>query len=110
MLGWGRDGDTTTVPDLLIQPLAVATMVEVLLDVASGARDGILLPDPDAVLVGPTFDEWPRPSRAPERRGRATSSMNTGFAVLSGPLRSRRGDSTRSNRLSGRNLIRNPIN
>ncbi len=100
MLSWGRTGDTTTVPDLLIQPLAVAAMVEVPLDVATGARDGdlvevagprpehlaamstafarhqgdavqivvgpasgpvrdgILLPDPDAVLVGPTFDEW----------------------------------------------------
>lgn len=92
-------GDTTKVPDLLIQPLAMAAMVEVLLDVASGGRngdlvgvtgrrtqlaaisaafarhegadaqvitapvgdairDGILLPGPDAVLVGPTFDEW----------------------------------------------------
>ena len=107
MIGWGRAGDTTTVPDLLIQPLAVAAMVAVLLDVASAARDGdlvevagprsehlaamstafarhqgdevqvvvgpigdavsggILLPSPDAVLVGPTFDEWlaaqPRP-------------------------------------------------
>ena len=99
-IGWGRDGDTTTVPDLLIQPLAVAAMVQVVLDVATGARDGdlvevagprteqlaamstafahhqgddvqivaapagkpvrdgILLPGPDAVLVGPTFDEW----------------------------------------------------
>lgn len=99
-IGWGRAGARTTVPDLLIQPLAVAAMVEVLLDVASGARegdlvevagprteqlaamstafarhegddvrvvvgpvgdairDGILLPGPDAVLVGPTFDEW----------------------------------------------------
>jgi|GEM_PF-3073008 len=99
-IGWGRAGDTTTVPDLLIQPLAVAAMVEVLLDVATGARDGalvevagprpeqlaamstafarhqgddvqviagpvgdavrdgILLPGPDAVLIGPAFDEW----------------------------------------------------
>jgi uncharacterized protein YbjT (DUF2867 family) len=103
MLGWGRadaDADTATVPDLSIQPLAVEAMVGVLLDVATGARDGdlvevagpraehlatmstefaehqgdgvrvvagpvgdavrdgILLPGPDAVLVGPTFDEW----------------------------------------------------
>jgi uncharacterized protein YbjT (DUF2867 family) len=100
MLGWGRAGDTTTVPDLVIQPLAVAAMVAVLLDVATGARDGdlvevagpktehlaamstafarhqgdevqvvvgpigdavrdgILLPSTDAVLVGPTFDDW----------------------------------------------------
>ncbi len=99
-IGWGRAGDTTTVPDLVIQPLAVAAMVAVLVNVASGARDsdlvevagprteqlaamstafarhqadtvrvvagpvgdavrdGILLPGPDAVLVGPTFDEW----------------------------------------------------
>jgi uncharacterized protein YbjT (DUF2867 family) len=106
-IAWGRAGDTTTVPDLSIQPLAVAAMVEVLLDVASGARDGdlvevagpraehlaamstafarhqgddvhvvagpvgdavrdgILLPRPDAVLVGPTFDEWLANSPAP---------------------------------------------
>jgi dTDP-4-dehydrorhamnose reductase len=99
-IGWGRDGDRTTVPDLLIQPLAVASMVEVALDVATGdrdgdvvevagpraehlgamsaafahhagddvrvvtgavgepVRDGILLPGPDGILVGPTFDEW----------------------------------------------------
>jgi dTDP-4-dehydrorhamnose reductase len=107
-IGWGRAGDMTTVPDLLIQPLAVAAMVEVLLDVASGARDGdlvevagprteqlaamstafarrqgddvrvvagsvgdairdgILLPSPDAVLVGPTFDEWLAHATAPD--------------------------------------------
>ena len=99
-IGWGRSGDTSTVPDLRIQPLAVAAMVEVLVDAASGTRagdviqvagprtehlaamstafahhegdpvqvvaaaagelvrDGILLPDPGAVLVGPSFDEW----------------------------------------------------
>lgn len=99
-IGWGRSGDTSTITDLLIQPLAVAAMVGVLLDVAEGARDddlvevagprteqlaamstafaqqnggdvqvvagpageavrdGILLPGPDAVLVGPTFAEW----------------------------------------------------
>ncbi len=99
-IGWGRSGDTTTITDLLIQPLAVAAMVGVLLDVADGTRDdglvevagprteqlaamstafarhagddvqvvaspaggavrdGILLPGPEAVFVGPTFDEW----------------------------------------------------
>lgn len=99
-IGWGRAGDATTVPDLLIQPLAVSALVEVLVDVASGdrggdtvevagprtehlaamstafashegnnvhviagpvgdaVRDGVLLPSSDAVLVGPTFDEW----------------------------------------------------
>jgi hypothetical protein len=36
-------GDTTKVPDLLIQPLAMAAMVEVLLDVASGGRNGDLV-------------------------------------------------------------------
>ena len=107
-IGWGRSGDTTIVPDLVIQPLAVAAMVEVLHDVASGARDGdlvevagpriehltsmstafarhqgddvqvvagpvgeavrggILLPGPDAVLVGPTFDQWLTAQPAPE--------------------------------------------
>jgi uncharacterized protein YbjT (DUF2867 family) len=99
-IDWGRTGDKSNVPDLSIQPLEVAAMVEVLLDAASGARDGdvvevagprnehlaamstayadyegdhvrvvpgpvgeavrdgILLPGPDAVLVGPTFGEW----------------------------------------------------
>jgi uncharacterized protein YbjT (DUF2867 family) len=42
-IGWGRAGDTTTVPDLVIQPLAVAAMVDVLLDVADGTKDGDLL-------------------------------------------------------------------
>jgi dTDP-4-dehydrorhamnose reductase len=99
-LDWGRTDDKTTVPDLSIQPLAVAAMVHVVFEVAIGSRDGdvvevggprtehlaamstvyagykgddvqvvagpigdavrdgILLPGPDAVLVGPTFDEW----------------------------------------------------
>ena len=37
-IGWGRAGDTTTVPDLLIEPIDVAAMVEVLVDVATGDR------------------------------------------------------------------------
>jgi len=99
-IGWGRSGDTTTIADLLIQPVDVAALVGVLTDVAVGVRDGdltevagprteqlaamstsfarlehedvrvvagpvgdavrdgILLPGPDAVLVGPTFGEW----------------------------------------------------
>lgn len=117
MLSWGRTGDTTTVPDLLIQPLAVAAMVEVPLDVATGARDGDLVevagPGPSISRrcrprspatketpcrsslarpaarsatesccpiptpfssARPSTSGW-RPSRAPERRGRAISSM-----------------------------------
>jgi len=100
MLGWGRDGDKTTVPDLVIQPLAVQSMVDVLLRAATGeiddpltevagprrehlgvlsaayaehigdavdvvvvpvgdlVRNGILLPNEGALLVGPTFAEW----------------------------------------------------
>lgn len=99
-IGWGRDGDRTTVPDLVTQPVAVDAMVTVLLGVATGeiegdivqvagprretlarlsaayaertgdpvqvtgapvgamVRDGVLLPDADALLVGPTFDQW----------------------------------------------------
>jgi uncharacterized protein YbjT (DUF2867 family) len=38
-IGWGRADDTTTVPDLVIRPVAVDAMVEVLVDVASGQRD-----------------------------------------------------------------------
>ncbi|GAA5122276.1 SDR family oxidoreductase [Alloalcanivorax gelatiniphagus] len=35
-IGWGRDGDNTTVPDLVTQPVAVDAMVQVLLDAATG--------------------------------------------------------------------------
>jgi protein-disulfide isomerase len=38
-IGWGRNGDRSTVPDLVIQPVAVDAMVEVLL-VATLAFDG----------------------------------------------------------------------
>lgn len=41
-IGWGRDGDRTTVPDLMIQPVAVDAMVEVLLGVATGESGGPL--------------------------------------------------------------------
>lgn len=99
-IGWGRDGSTTNVPDLVIQPVAVPSMVEVLLGAATGeiddpltevagprrehlgelsaayaqhvgepvdvvvapvgamVRDGVLLPNDGARLVGPTFAEW----------------------------------------------------
>ena len=96
-IGWGRDGDRSTVSDLTIQPVAVSAMVEVLLAAATGAevtevagpqleqladlstryaahvgdpvsivaapvgeavRHGILLPGPQARLVGPSFAEW----------------------------------------------------
>ncbi len=99
-IGWGRDGDRTTVPDLVIQPVAVEAMVQVLLSAATGeidgpltevagprrehlsklsaayaewagdpvnvvaapigemVRNGVLLPNEAALLVGPTFAEW----------------------------------------------------
>jgi uncharacterized protein YbjT (DUF2867 family) len=99
-IGWGRDGDSTTVPDLVIQPVAVESMVQVLLGAATGdiggsltevagpqrehlselsvayadragdpvdvvaapigdmVRNGVLLPNEGAHLVGPTFAEW----------------------------------------------------
>src|SRR3954468_2341528 len=38
-IGWGRDGDRSTVSDLTIQPVAVSAMVEVLLAAATGAVD-----------------------------------------------------------------------
>ena len=99
-IGWGREGDRTIVPDLVIQPVAVESMVSVLLHAATGGipgpltevagpqpehlgalsaayaahtgdpvdvvaapvgdlvRNGILLPNPSAFLVGPTFAEW----------------------------------------------------
>ena len=41
-IGWGRDGDRSTVPDLVIQPVAVDAMVEVLLGVATGEIGGPL--------------------------------------------------------------------
>jgi uncharacterized protein YbjT (DUF2867 family) len=41
-IGWGRDGDRSTVPDLVIQPVAVDAMVEVLLGAATGEIGGPL--------------------------------------------------------------------
>ena len=38
-IGWGRDGDRSTIRDLTIQPVAVSAMVEVLLAAATGAVD-----------------------------------------------------------------------
>ncbi len=97
---WGRDGATTSVDDMLSQPVAVAEIAKVLLELATGDRDGdvvelagperehivelarrilarrgenlsviarevpepmkngALLPGPDALIAGPTFDEW----------------------------------------------------
>lgn len=97
---WGRDGDTTAVGDMLSQPVAVEEVAKVLVELATGARDGgvvelagprqehivdlarrlvarrsqgltviargvpdpmsngALLPGPDAVIAGPTFDQW----------------------------------------------------
>jgi len=97
---WGRDGDRTTVDDMLSQPVAVDEIAKVLLELATGDRDddvvelagpqrehivelarrivarrgekltvvprdvpdpmrnGALLPGPDALIAGPTFDEW----------------------------------------------------
>ncbi len=99
-VGWGRDGDTTTVDDMLSQPVDSAEVSRVLLEMATGERGGelvelagprreqiadlarklvarrgedltvvarepfepikkgALLPGPDAVIAGPTFDEW----------------------------------------------------
>jgi uncharacterized protein YbjT (DUF2867 family) len=39
-IGWGRDGDTTTVPDMLSQPVAISEVVRVLLELATGEREG----------------------------------------------------------------------
>jgi uncharacterized protein YbjT (DUF2867 family) len=41
-IGWGRDGDRTTVPDLVTQPVAVDAMVQVLLSAATGEIGGAL--------------------------------------------------------------------
>jgi uncharacterized protein YbjT (DUF2867 family) len=50
-IGWGRDGDQTTVPDLVIQPLAVDAMVQVLLRAATGE-----LPGPLTEVAGPQVE------------------------------------------------------
>jgi uncharacterized protein YbjT (DUF2867 family) len=50
-IGWGRDGDQTTVPDLIIQPIAVDAMVEVLLRAATGE-----LPGPLTEVAGPQVE------------------------------------------------------
>ena len=50
-IGWGRDGDQTTVPDLVIQPVAVDAMVQVLLQAATGE-----LPGPLTEVAGPQVE------------------------------------------------------
>jgi uncharacterized protein YbjT (DUF2867 family) len=47
MLGWNRDGDSTSIIDVPLQPVATAEIVRLLLDLASGARTG------DTQLAGP---------------------------------------------------------
>lgn len=42
-IGWGLDGDTTTVPDLRVQPVAVTALVEVLLDAATDPVGGDMI-------------------------------------------------------------------
>jgi hypothetical protein len=42
-IGWGRNGDQTSVPDLRIQPVAVSAMVKVLLGAATGEIDGDII-------------------------------------------------------------------
>ena len=43
VIGWGRDEDRATVPDLIIQPVAVEAMVHVLLGAATGEVTGPLI-------------------------------------------------------------------
>lgn len=50
-ISWGRDGDQTTVPDLVIQPVAVDAMVQVLLRAATGE-----LPGPLTEVAGPRVE------------------------------------------------------
>lgn len=50
-IGWGRDGDQTTVPDLVIQPVSVDAMVQVLLGAATGE-----LPGPLIEVAGPQVE------------------------------------------------------
>ena len=50
-IGWGRDGGQTTVPDLVIQPVAVDAMVQVLLLAAAGE-----LPGPLTEVAGPQVE------------------------------------------------------
>lgn len=50
-IGWGRDGDKTVVPDLVVQPIAVDAMVQVLLRGATGE-----LPGPMIEVAGPRVE------------------------------------------------------
>ncbi len=42
-IGWGRDGGTTTVDDMLSQPVAVTEVARVLFELAAGEREGELV-------------------------------------------------------------------
>lgn len=52
VIAWGLDGNTTTVDDDLCQPVDVAEVVRVLLEMATGERDGELVE-----LAGPRTEQ-----------------------------------------------------
>ena len=83
-IGWGRDGDRTTVPDLVTQPVAVDAMVQVLLAAATGEVDGSL-----TEVAGPHRETLVNLSTAYAKRTGDTVEVNAapvGEMVLQGVL------------------------
>lgn len=74
-LAWGRDGDTTSVPDMPVQPVALDTVVRTLLDLAVGDRV------PTRVdLAGP------RPERLVDLAERLVERDGLGLVVKPAPV------------------------
>lgn len=70
-IGWGRDGDSTTVPDLITQPVAVDAMVQVLLAAATGEVDDSL-----TEVAGPRRETLAKLSTAYAERTGDTVKVN----------------------------------
>jgi uncharacterized protein YbjT (DUF2867 family) len=70
-IGWGRDGDRSTISDLTIQPVAVSAMVEVLLAAATGAVDAEV-----TEVAGPQLEQL-RTSRPGMRPTSGTPSQSS---------------------------------
>lgn len=70
-VGWGRDGSTTTVDDMLSQPVAVAEIARVLLQLATGERQDAVLE-----LAGP------RQERIAELARRVVARRHEGLTVV----------------------------
>lgn len=88
VVGWGRDGSTTTVDDMLSQPVDVTEVARVVLELATGEREGDLVE-----IAGPRTEQIAELARKVVARGSedltviATESLDPikAGALLPGP-------------------------